>query len=126
MGDSDLRQITRDSLFVMACLRIAGHEREYRVKVRNLSARGLMADGDLRVVPGTPITVEVRNVGWVDGTVAWVQDNRFGIAFNQEIDPKAARSSTVQDHDSPEYYTRRSISAALQNLQPAPRLLRKI
>ena len=33
-----------------------------------------------------------RNIGWVDGTVAWTQDNRFGIAFVEEIDPKLARA----------------------------------
>jgi hypothetical protein len=36
--------------------------------------------------------VALRNIGWVDGTVAWTQDNRFGIAFVEEIDPKLARA----------------------------------
>lgn len=87
------RHITRDSLFVMAGLRLPGREREHRVKVRNLSAGGLMAEGDLRVAIGTSVEVEVRNLGWVPGVVAWVQDNRFGIAFNDEIDPLAARAA---------------------------------
>ena len=33
--------------------------------------------------------------GWVEGTVAWKQDNRFGIAFVDEIDPKLARGQVT-------------------------------
>lgn len=127
MADTDLRQITRDSLFVMAGLRIAGRDKEFRVKVRNLSARGLMAEGELRVVPGMPIAVEVRNVGWVEGTVAWIQDSRFGVAFNEEIDPKAARGSLSPAQDGQaDYFTRRSLASAMRGLQPSPHQLRKI
>ena len=45
MTDNDHRQIARDSLFVMADLRIDGIEGEHRIRVRNLSAGGLMAEG---------------------------------------------------------------------------------
>jgi hypothetical protein len=34
----------------------------------------------------------LRNIGWVGGSVAWKQDDRFGIAFLEEIDPKVARA----------------------------------
>jgi hypothetical protein len=93
--DTDQRHISRDSLFVMAGLRLAGQTREHRIKVRNLSSGGLMAEGPLRVARGTAVSVEVRNIGWVDGSVAWVQDNRFGIAFDKDIDPMEARGTTV-------------------------------
>jgi hypothetical protein len=95
INDSDQRHITRDSLFVLAGLRVAGRDQEHRVKIRNLSAGGLMAEGDLRVVRGTAVSIEIRNVGWVEGTVAWVADTRFGIAFDTEIDPKAARAGST-------------------------------
>jgi hypothetical protein len=91
--DTDQRHISRDSLFVMAGLRLAGQSREHRIKVRNLSAGGLMAEGALRVARGTAVCVEVRNIGWVDGSVAWVQDNRFGVAFDRDIDPLEARAA---------------------------------
>jgi len=99
MSENDQRHITRDSLFVLAGLRVDGREPASRVKVRNLSAGGLMAEGDVRVVRGTPVSIEIRNVGWVDGSVAWVQDNRFGIAFDVEIDPKAARAASAPNPD---------------------------
>lgn len=92
MTDNDHRQIERDSLFVMADLRVEGAGETLRVKVRNLSAGGMMAEGDANVRPGTGVEVNIRNIGWIEGSVAWVQDNRFGIAFREEIDPKVARA----------------------------------
>ena len=74
MSNSDQRHINRDSLFVMAALRAADSSKEHRVKVRNLSDGGLMAEGDVRVVRGTKVSIELRNIGWTDGSVAWVQD----------------------------------------------------
>jgi hypothetical protein len=91
MGASDHRQIIRDSLFVMADLRLDGVERAQRVKVRNLSSGGLMVDGVAKTVAGQKAWIELRNLGEVEGSVAWVQGNRCGIAFAEEIDPKAAR-----------------------------------
>lgn len=92
MTDTDHRQIERDSLFVMADLRVDGVPGEQRVKVRNLSAGGMMAEGEMKVQIGGAVEVNIRNIGWVEGSVAWVQENRFGIAFHDEIDPKVARA----------------------------------
>lgn len=92
MNEGDNRQVERDSLFLMADLRVDGLEGEYRIKVRNLSAGGMMGEGPVRVVRGAIVDVNIRNVGWVEGSVAWVQDNRFGVAFRDDIDPKLARA----------------------------------
>ncbi|ABD27535.1 hypothetical protein Saro_3100 [Novosphingobium aromaticivorans DSM 12444] len=89
--DIDQRQLGRDSLFLLAEARLAGDAIEHRVKVRNLSAGGMMAEGAMKVVRGTRVEVNLRNIGWVDGVVAWIQDNRFGIAFVDQVDPKLAR-----------------------------------
>jgi len=91
MTDSDNRNISRNSLFILADLRVAGREDEHRVKVRNLSGGGMMAEGPAKVVRGERVEVNLRNVGWVRGTVAWVQDNRFGIAFAEDVDPAVIR-----------------------------------
>jgi hypothetical protein len=103
MTDNDNRQIERDSLFVMADLRVEGASEEQRVKVRNLSAGGMMAEGDVKVQPGVAVEVNIRNIGWVDGSVAWVQDNRFGIAFRDEIDPKVARAPITSGQAAPRF-----------------------
>lgn len=91
MDGSENRQIARDSLFVLADLRLDGLDGEYRIKVRNLSAGGMMGEGPVRVSRGTVVSVNLRNLGWVDGTVAWVHQNRFGVAFRDEIDPTLVR-----------------------------------
>ena len=91
MSDSDNRHISRNSLFILAEVRLDGQAQEHRVKVRNLSAGGVMVEAQLKVARGERLAVKLRNVGWVDGAVAWVQDNRFGVAFAEEIDPAAVR-----------------------------------
>jgi len=103
MGDSESRQISRDSLFVLAELRLDGSETPHKVKVRNLSAGGLMADAPLKVQRGQLCSVELRNIGWVEGSVAWVQENRFGIAFREEIDPKVARAPVAASEGTARY-----------------------
>jgi hypothetical protein len=109
MDGSENRQIARDSLFVMADLRLEGLDTEYRIKVRNLSAGGLMGEGTVRVVRGTIVFVNIRNIGWVEGSVAWVQENRFGVAFREEIDPKDARATTGSG-DNPLLIARPTVS----------------
>ena len=101
----DTRNISRDSLFLMAELRLEGAEAVERVKVRNLSAGGMMAEGQVRVVRVARLSVKLRNIEWVDGNVAWVQDNRFGIAFDTTIDPSQARASAtpVDEMTSPRF-----------------------
>ena len=92
MSNVETRQVNRDSLFLLAQVRVDGQETVSRVKVRNLSAGGMMAEGDSKVVRGSLVAVELRNIGWVEGSVAWKQDNRFGIAFVDEIDPAVVRA----------------------------------
>ncbi len=102
MDESDQRHIGRDSLFVMADLRLDGSEETLRIKMRNLSAGGMMGDGTVRLTRGTVVWVEIRNIGWVEGSIAWVQDNRFGVAFREEIDPKLARAPLPAGDGAPD------------------------
>lgn len=112
MSANDHRQITRDSLFVMADLRIDGIEGDHRIRVRNLSAGGLMAEGGPAVQRGQMAWVNVRNIGWVEGSVAWVQDNRFGVAFREDIDPLVARAPTAAaSNDSTPRFVRPPLAA---------------
>ncbi|MCX7864463.1 MAG: PilZ domain-containing protein [Novosphingobium sp.] len=108
MGDKDHRQIGRDSLFLMADLVVDGLDGNHRIKVRNLSSGGMMGEGSVGVVRGAVVCVNIRNVGWVEGTVAWVQGNRFGVAFLEEIDPKAARAPIGRDQDDELSYAHRA------------------
>ena len=106
MTSLETRQKERDSLLLMAALRVGGNGHGYPIKVRNLSAGGMMAEGDAPIDRGSPVTVELRNIGAVEGSVAWVQERRFGIAFADAIDPKLARAPVragAADLASPRY-----------------------
>ncbi|KUR79128.1 PilZ domain-containing protein [Novosphingobium sp. FSW06-99] len=121
MTDIDHRQAGRDSLFLMADLRIEAQAGDHRVKVRNLSARGMMAEGTVRVTSGVGVEVSLRNLGWVPGRVAWIQDNRFGIAFLDDIDPRVVRAPAGQGAGE---HTPRYLKSSVQ--PPDPRNLRKL
>ena len=123
MTNVDTRQVQRDSMFLLARLRLEDGATDHQVRVRNLSAGGMMAEGALRVLRGTRLSVKLRNIEWVDGTVAWVQDNRFGIAFDYEIDPAQARAVPPQ---SDEPLTPRYLRTAVVGLNPDTGPLRKI
>ena len=124
MEHPEQRQELRDSLFVLARLTVEGRQGEVQVRVRNLSKFGLMAEGSVKVACGTPVKVDVRNVGWVSGKVAWVQDNRFGIGFDEEIDARHARMAT--DHADTGNLWRPTVSAKKMWSGPDPARLRKI
>lgn len=89
----------RDSLFLAAHLTVEGRS-PVKVRVRNLSEGGLMAEGAPLLAIGTAVAVELRNIGSVSGKVAWYTDDRAGIAFDVRIDPKRARKpvSTRSGH----------------------------
>lgn len=118
--DIDHRQVGRDSLFLMADVRVEGQAGDHRVKVRNLSAHGMMAECTVRVTSGAGVEVNLRNVGWVRGRVAWIQDNRFGIAFLEEIDPRLVRANNA----GPAEHTPRYLKSPI--VPPDPRSLRKL
>jgi hypothetical protein len=99
---SSQRSASRDSLLLSAQLRVSG-EPEVTVRVRNLSAGGLMAEYTQPVAIGTPVEVDVRGVGWVGGRIAWAAEGRVGIAFDNEIDPMAARKPVGNGTHTPRY-----------------------
>lgn len=99
LSDQDHRNLSRDSMFLMADLRMAGWDDDQRIKVRNLSAGGMMAEGVIHAIRGTLVQINLRNIGWIEGAVAWVQDNRCGIAFAEDVDPQLARAANVAGAD---------------------------
>ncbi|MFA6115398.1 MAG: PilZ domain-containing protein [Sphingomonas sp.] len=85
------RNEARDSLFLMADMRVPGSPDAIQVRVRNLSAGGLMAEFPNGLDQGTPVEFDVRGIGWVPGRVAWSAAGRIGVAFDRQIDPMMAR-----------------------------------
>lgn len=95
MTGLDTRSVSRDSLFLLANVRVEHEHEQHRVRVRNLSDGGMMGEGPMLVARGNRVEVELRNIGKIPGCVAWVQDQRFGIAFDEEVDSQRARKPTV-------------------------------
>lgn len=91
MTPSD-RPPDRDTLLLVASIVAEGETPTKKFRVRNLSAGGIMVEGehDLRV--GARVGVTLRNIGAVVGKVAWVKDKQYGIAFDRDIDPQAVRA----------------------------------
>ncbi len=95
------RTSSRDSLFLSATIRRKGDVEDelVPVRVRNLSAIGLMADYNDVASPGDPVVVTVRGIGSVQGKVAWVRSGKIGVEFDAEVDPKLARKPVKPDPD---------------------------
>lgn len=85
------RQDSRDSLFLMADMRLPGSTEIKPIRVRNLSSGGLMAEYSDGLEQGMSVEFEVRGIGWVTGQVAWSAAGRIGVAFDRQIDPMLAR-----------------------------------
>ena len=100
---SDAADRGRDSLFLLARMWVDGSARELRVRVRNLSAGGLMVELPEPVSPDSAVEIELRGLGRVTGRVAWQTEGRAGIAFDRQIDPQRARKpvGTAKSDDSP-------------------------
>ena len=100
MAGVETRSDSRDSLFLLANVKVEKEAEQHRVRVRNLSDGGMMGEGALAVRRGNRVEVELKNVGTIGGNVAWVQDQRFGIAFDEEIDSQTARASGLSSGSS--------------------------
>ena len=85
------RQAPRDSLLLTAGFRLKGSDRIEQVRIRNLSAGGLMAEVADEIDRDAEVEVDVRGIGWISGRIAWQAMGRVGVAFDREIDPKKAR-----------------------------------
>lgn len=117
------RSNDRNSLLLKAVLRFPTLGSESEVRIRNLSSGGLMAEAPVRANRGDVVEVNLKNIGWITGKVAWVAESRFGIAFDYPIDPKAARQpvgASKPDETMPHYL--RKLNNQALNKPPLRRL----
>ena len=96
LDKSDPQQYDR---FLMAEISVAGSDGVHQIRVRNLSAGGMMGEGLVTIDTGSALMVDLPYLGSVAGTVAWVQGDRFGVAFAEDIDPDAVLGETLVDYD---------------------------
>ena len=87
----------RDSMLLMGTIKAVGDvaRQTQPIRIRNLSATGLMAESQAEYDVGCLVDVGLRGVGIVSGEVVWVRDGRMGITFTTTIDPKRARQPVV-------------------------------
>jgi hypothetical protein len=119
-GNENRRQRERDSLLLVAQVRIGAETTAREARVRNLSETGLMAELAKVVEVGTPVVVTLRGIGEVAGTVAWCTEGRMGISLDSPIDPlRVRKTSSGTNPLSPPYTAKASDSAyALRNPKP--------
>lgn len=126
---SDKRQTPRSNLLLSSICRWPARQLDERVKIRNVSASGLMAEGTLGATMGEQVVLELRNIGAIEGMVAWVQGNRFGVAFAQPIDPALTRSPAEISPSKDglrDYYQRGPVSVLTRQNETRPDRLRRI
>lgn len=93
------RSADRDSLFMQANVTVGGNGQPVQVRVRNLSAGGMLAESPVLVVQGAAVEVELRNIGPVPGRVVWTGEKKFGIAFDRAINPQAVRRDVAPQRE---------------------------
>jgi hypothetical protein len=121
----ETRNDSRDSLFLLAGIRVEQESEVHKVRVRNLSDGGMMGESNLRVQRGNRLEIELRNIGTIGGSIAWVQDNRFGIAFDEEIDSQRARRPLANIDDDADNASKTSWAHRAPPT-PDPKSLRKL
>lgn len=89
--DVALRTNRRDSLFMKASVRCDRINHSFDVVVRNVSAGGMLVDTKLDLSNGDQVKVLFDGIGDVPGRVVWVQQGRFGVAFDVAINPQLVR-----------------------------------
>ncbi|MFN2099093.1 PilZ domain-containing protein [Altererythrobacter sp. MF3-039] len=99
MSALDNHDPRRHDRFLMAEVSVAGHDGVHQIRVRNLSAGGMMGEGAVEVDRGSQINIRMPNLGQVAGTVAWTQGSRFGVAFAQDINPTDVYGEGPNDFD---------------------------
>jgi hypothetical protein len=87
------RRRPRDSMLLMGTIRAFGDvaRPKHPIRIRNLSATGLMADSQAAYDLGCLVEIEMRGIGTISGEVVWIRQNRMGITFEKTVDPKLAR-----------------------------------
>jgi hypothetical protein len=96
------RRRPRDSMLLMGSVKACGDVARLKqpIRIRNLSATGLMADSQAAFDLGCLVEVEMRGIGAISGEVVWIRQNRMGITFSTPIDPKLTRKPVPQGESS--------------------------
>ena len=62
-----------------------GQDTEFPVRITNMSTIGLMAMTPSNAAEGAKIQLELPEIGWIEGRIAWRLGDRIGIEFRKPI-----------------------------------------
>ena len=109
------RDKARKSIFLGAVICLAGCDTSTNVRVRNISAGGMMIDLPGPFEKGLVIAAELKGIGKISGKIAWSTENRAGIVFDRSVDPRLARQQMappINPHDLARMETYNKFGAA--------------
>jgi hypothetical protein len=95
------RASRRDRILLLARLRVHGDEDIHAIRIRDLSADGLRAQCTGLVIANRRVEIEIRNLGWVEGRVAWHNEEYIGVRFAKPIDPEKTRIAVTGAYQAP-------------------------
>lgn len=128
MSEENQRRHPRSSLFQLADCLLARSGRREKVKLRNLSAQGVLAEGSLDPVVGDLVEMDLRQIGTVAGMVMWTSAPRFGVQFAEPIDTEAVLQTKAPagQADPRTYYQRGPVAVLPRQNETDPKRLRRI
>lgn len=90
------RSEPRDSMFLGATIRLPDTGESWPIRVRNISAGGLMAECAQSFTRGAKVELELRGVGSQRATIAWIANGKLGVTFERPINPILTRRPVGQ------------------------------
>ncbi|MDR6787733.1 hypothetical protein J2Y58_001085 [Sphingomonas sp. BE138] len=88
----------RGDIHLSARMRVNDDDAGFLVRIRNVSAGGLMAELPYPLPPDSAVQIKLTGLGWVAGRVVWQTEGRTGIAFEQPIDVALVQETTGAIH----------------------------
>lgn len=85
------RRAPRDSMLLAAELESLEGGKTATVRVRNISATGVMFEADEGFRAAEAVAITLRGIGRVTGRIVWREHDRMGMALDGEIDPLLTR-----------------------------------
>ena len=109
MSPLETRQVTRERVLMLANVTIANEPEHHRVRIRDLSAQGVQAEGDVGAHPGVQVEIDFGAAGKARGVVAWRDGTVLGLELEHEIEPDVVRRAIIGSDEGgyrPPWYVR--------------------
>lgn len=109
MNALETRAVTRERVLMFAQMTVASSHEQHRVRIRDLSAQGVQAEGDVDVQLGDRVEFDFGAAGKVPGLVAQRDGLVLGLRLEQKIEPDVVRRALCGKNEGgyrPPWYVR--------------------